>query len=501
MATVFVISDLHLGGRADPSPSEGGPAGSRINYSYDHLTAFIDWIGSGKAAEGPIELVLNGDIVDFLLIDKANNGSPAPWTLDEGDVIRRLDAIVESTREGRQDGPFDALARFCSVDGHSLVLLIGNHDLELSLPAVRRHLTKCVLGGSPRVSFIYDNEAYCRGDLLIEHGNRYDWMNAVNHDDLRGERSALSRGENRGLQFCPGGRFSPPAGSILVTELFNPLKETYRFLDLLKPEMGAVVPLMLALEPKASGLIAPAIEMAKAYTRGAAGRRVTGEAVDRGYISAANSASMNLAGMLTDMLGADAEGFDLPASGMISAADNWAQIQTLKQRATEWVLGIDNDLLKGRNRKNLKVAMAKLAMDKTFVLDQEFEPYLSEVRRLVNSGRFSTVVFGHTHLPKQVRIDRPAPLPPAMYLNTGTWADVMHVPVEVIGDSPGAERALDDFLADLAANKLDRTRYLTYARIELHNEEVKDAVIKSFCGTSQPDAAPLTPPHPEPNGA
>ena len=39
------------------------------------------------------------------------------------------------------------------------------------------------------------NESYRSGDILIEHGNRYDVWNAIDHDGLRETVSCASRGE------------------------------------------------------------------------------------------------------------------------------------------------------------------------------------------------------------------------------------------------------------------------------------------------------------------
>ena len=67
--TLFVISDLHLGGRPHiAAPTADGPPGFQINHSYAALIAFIDWVGKRamQLPSGDTELVINGDIVDFL---------------------------------------------------------------------------------------------------------------------------------------------------------------------------------------------------------------------------------------------------------------------------------------------------------------------------------------------------------------------------------------------------------------------------------------------------
>ena len=57
--------------------------------------------------------------------------------------------------------------------------MLGNHDIEMSLPAVRSALAKRLESTGKKFAFIYDGEAHVRGGLLIEHGNRYDAFNVV----------------------------------------------------------------------------------------------------------------------------------------------------------------------------------------------------------------------------------------------------------------------------------------------------------------------------------
>ena len=132
MATTrtFVISDLHLGGR--PPDEQGGPA-FQLCSSYRELADFIRWT-STQSHGGRLELVINGDFVDFLAEDSLG---AKPWDASEDEVVAKLDLIVERTRVGGR-GPFDALREFSSAD-RRVVILLGNHDVELSLPKVRNH--------------------------------------------------------------------------------------------------------------------------------------------------------------------------------------------------------------------------------------------------------------------------------------------------------------------------------------------------------------------------
>ncbi len=173
--------------------------------------------------------MVNGDIVDFLLDDDfESHAQLRPWTSDQREAVCKLNKIVERTRQFQERGPFEAWSRFLEK-GHRLTFILGNHDLELSLPEVRNHLSYLLRAEGRDFQFVYDGEACVRGDLLIEHGNRYDGFNIIDHSALRQERSALSRGMPLSGSPRLSGRFSPPAGSLLVTEVFNTQSDTIVF--------------------------------------------------------------------------------------------------------------------------------------------------------------------------------------------------------------------------------------------------------------------------------
>jgi hypothetical protein len=95
-----------------------------------------------------------------------------PFTADAHTTCAKSQAIADRDRTF-----FLALRDFLDA-GCRLVILTGNHDIELELPAVRRKL-RVVIGVTPGhdYEFIGAGEVYLVGDALIEHGNRYDEWN------------------------------------------------------------------------------------------------------------------------------------------------------------------------------------------------------------------------------------------------------------------------------------------------------------------------------------
>ena len=185
---VLVISDLHLGG--PQNPMMGHP---------EHLEEFLRQISVCPQTPGEeLELVINGDFVDFLAEPPF-----VAWNFDEPVACRTLAGILDRfpvvVRELKE-----AVKR---VD--RLTVTLGNHDVELALPKVRVALRDLLgLPETGKLQLIGNNEAYRVGDLLIEHGNRYDSWNAIDYDGLRETMSMLSRGEavpeNLGMKVCPG---------------------------------------------------------------------------------------------------------------------------------------------------------------------------------------------------------------------------------------------------------------------------------------------------------
>jgi UDP-2,3-diacylglucosamine pyrophosphatase LpxH len=439
---VHVISDLHLGGAAAtptaPAFRMCPPATHQL------LAAFLDRLPA-RTAEQESHLVIAGDIVDFL--------AEAPFeafTADPAQACAKLARILADSAVIWQ-----ALRRFADErDGH-ITLMLGNHDIELALPAVRALLAQALPGA--RVRFIYDNEALTMGPLLIEHGNRFDAWNAVPHGALRRVRSQQSR------QAPVTPAFVPPPGSRMVIDVLNPLKRQYPFIDLLKPETAAALPLAAALG--ALGLQ----QAWDAYSQFRARQAVdfdeeSGEPLGPGYVSAGANPDREL------WLAAQA--IARGGGGGSGCGGNGQQISAAADLLGKGA-AIVTDLVRAARVDAVYAAFRQLAAlrrmhDAAFDVAQESDTYLKPARRAAAAG-FRVIVYGHTHLPKQVQLDG------AVYLNTGTWADVMCIPAGIWDEDEAAgQLAFRAFAADLGAGTVERWRRTlpTYARITLDGDSV-----------------------------
>ncbi|MEZ9965240.1 metallophosphoesterase [Vibrio splendidus] len=483
---LFVISDLHLGG-SPHKVTDNGVVGSQICHSYAELTHFIDWVGAQQKGEGTVELVINGDIVDFLMEEDSSSGHEIervenikPWLPDEQLIIEKLARIVTRTRKGNSRGPFEAMADLLASN-QCLTFVLGNHDIELSLPKVREYLERSVLKSSMngRFKFLYDGEAYVRGDLLIEHGNRYDRWNVVDHSALRQERSMLSRGFGPEMMQLEYAQFKPPAGSIMVTEVINPIKRKYRFVDLLKPEIKAAVPILLALHPKIEHVLSA---ITPAYIAKSTTFLKPGVPEQAGQLSFTNANTpFDVRSSLELALGVDdAELFSVSSvsGSQLGVAESWDEIKRLGGHISNWLEDDDNLLKKGATRTRNKLLHKALnAWKGAFALDRHSESseYLEALNRIAETKRFSCVILGHTHLPKQIMISNDM-----NYINTGTWADTMRIPERVLAGSEISEE-FQEFIENLSNNKIDDyiDRCLTYAEVELEVVGEQERIITS----------------------
>jgi len=503
MKQVFVISDLHLGGRPDKRDAEGRlvESGSQICHSYDRLREFVAWLTTKVGDE--VELVINGDFIDFLAED--DGFAAEEWTNDDEAAVAKLDRVVEARRA---KVVFDALADFLHA-GHRLTVLIGNHDLELSIPAVRARLQWHLRADATRYAHLFDGEAYSTGRLLIEHGNRYDAWNVVDHTRLRRERSARSRGETISEEERTQMFFLAPAGTKLVIHYMNPLKARYRFIDLLKPEGAAMIPILLALEPTIEPSLRSLVRGMNIIKSKWQHRMVAPDHPQEDDYGGQDEDKLD--SILSEELGALSTEF--PRASAASAAyeeemggfvgapavpfpqqvGGWAR-QFGESARTAWDYGQIRALPDGERRlRRLHAALLRLAgKDRSFDTTFEEPCYVEAAKSTALNGNFDAVVYGHTHLPKCVDLKLGGR---SVYLNTGTWADVLRLPPALAGNFEDCQEELRRFVGALESNDYADyvQRYLTYAEIHLRADgRVDKAEIHSFCGTGRPQEPPLT---------
>lgn len=175
-----IISDLHL---CDAEPIHPKfPLWKKYKtkeFFYDEeLVSFLDLIQE-KSRNESIELVLNGDIFDF---DSCMSIPTHPtfqisWLERKRGLYPRSERSVFKIQQILKDHTlFLTGLRNFILRGNRLVIVIGNHDLEMHFSQVQKEIILSLnlpeeLQSSVRIVewFYISNQ-----DTLIEHGNQYD---------------------------------------------------------------------------------------------------------------------------------------------------------------------------------------------------------------------------------------------------------------------------------------------------------------------------------------
>lgn len=470
MRRVFIISDLHIGGAAPEQPNSRG---FRINTHTEQLADFINELAASD--EASVELVINGDMLDFLA-EKPFEAFTEKINL----AIEKLNAIM-----AREAHFFDALRHFLQRK-QRLVLLLGNHDIELAMPAVRQQFEQRINARAKDYLFIIDGEAYCIGtDIIIEHGNRYDSWNNVDFNGLHRLREYQTRNE----PIPEKKQFAPPKGSALVQTIMNPLKQKYQFIDLLKPENGAVLPILLALEPNTRNEIATLLSL---YLGLSSTNSFEPKTTER-EIENAIRGNADLDRELKKALGNEEKLREFEQNMPQAETKNTTRSlnnppSASSERGGFWssAWGFFDLLTKGSNgqiEKRLPAllqALGALQNDKSFQTDVEtLREYQRAAQELADNG-FKYIFFGHTHFARDITLNNKA-----RYINTGTWADLMQLPKNILqGTKESMLQNLHTFIENIRDNKLADylVHQFTYAEIVLDEHEKPISVeLKQYC--------------------
>lgn len=194
MHDLVVVSDLHLGRGKNP---QTGRFHELEAFFYDEdFRSFCQWlIDDAHKRNASLRLIINGDAFDLLRIDRP------PQTPEATFVERQFGPFMTPGRAARDisevldghPGFVDGIARVLAA-GHEVVILPGNHDIEIQWPPVRRQIERALLG-RVREQLTSEREVsdaamrlhfpqwfwYEPGRVWIEHGCQYDPENAFTY--------------------------------------------------------------------------------------------------------------------------------------------------------------------------------------------------------------------------------------------------------------------------------------------------------------------------------
>jgi UDP-2,3-diacylglucosamine pyrophosphatase LpxH len=213
---ILSTSDMHL----SAGRFLDGVQNPHEDFFFDReFCEFLEYFSTGDYGDGfPVELVLNGDVFDFLNVPIQGD------FIDEvtaSIAVEKLHAIFTGHPEVTR-----AMQEFVQKPGKRIVYNAGNHDMEFFFPEVRREFCR-VIGGEnwkPEQVWVNAEKEYLEYDgVQIHHGNQFEAVHAANY-----QQPFLT--EN-----LPEPVLYQPWGSVYVTKIINRLKWELEYIDKVKP--------------------------------------------------------------------------------------------------------------------------------------------------------------------------------------------------------------------------------------------------------------------------
>ena len=443
---VHVISDLHMGG-AEPD--------FQILKQTDRLANFIRWV-SEQNPDGSVALVLNGDVIDTLA--------------EESVGYVAVDKAVSVVQDIINRDPFsqiwDALANFVHKARRSLIIVIGNHDIEMAFPAVQHavleRLAENNLEARARVEFSTVGAGYTcmvgEAKVYCIHGNEVDPWNFVRYEDL----SRAARRINANLPLKPD-EWEPNAGTKMVKDVMNKVKRRYKWIDLLKPEAQAAVGVLLVLDPGQVDKIGSLLPIIGKKIKGdrqvnqrlsADGYTATAEPPEQAPIVDQLLGSNVTASMKGGSSGSDSsvdkllldteETYESQGTPEAPPAEMLGTGQVIWDRLTGWIRGV------GKDEALRKALQDWLEDDKTFDRNNEDDTY-KDVSASVGNG-IDFIVTGHTHLDRAIQMPGGG-----HYFNCGTWIRLLRFTDAMLKDK-ASFKPYFDVLEDGSMAAIDNTQ-------------------------------------------
>jgi UDP-2,3-diacylglucosamine pyrophosphatase LpxH len=215
----LIVSDLHVAGGDTMLDTFGERQQAALE---GLLLAANKNEGSPLGEADDVELIINGDCLDFQMAEPHDTGG----VMDAGLAVEKLGQIIAA------HGPFfEALGRFVKQPGRRITFITGNHDIELCFAEVRAGIIEAMgmQQDDEQVYFCPTRSYRPLPDVYIEHGNAYDFWTC----DLS-------------LFWDTSGHvMTLPVGTQYVQHAAYPVVERYPYLILFEPPLS--IPRQVAL--------------------------------------------------------------------------------------------------------------------------------------------------------------------------------------------------------------------------------------------------------------
>ena len=420
---VHVISDIHMG---------GAEKNFQVLRETSRLAGYIRWV-SRQAPEKPVALVLNGDVFDTL----------AEQSTDYLMIERAVQVVEQIMANPSFIDVWQALADFVALPHRHLVFVIGNHDIEMAFAIVQRAITQRLAGADllkhARIEFSTTGAGFScyvgTSRVYCTHGNEVDSWNFNRYEDL----ARVNRRLNAGASFAAND-WQPNAGTRMVKEVMNQVKQRYKWIDLLKPETEAAVGALLALDPS---MLSKITDLTSIFGRKTIDSRQINQrlafAPDPVSAAATGPTSTSVQHMLGPQLRQSLQqttNSALTVDDMLLQAELAVRDGVSDSKQPDGQLGYGQlviDRLTGwlhnttKDEALRKALLDWLAKDKTFDISDQDQTYQDVVAAA--GSQIDFFVTGHTHLERAIEIS-----PGRYYFNCGTWIRLLRLTTEMLKD-------------------------------------------------------------------
>lgn len=376
-----VISDVHV----------GDPTNKQLD-DFDQDTEFARLLTEviPREAAGPATLIINGDFIDFpqVLPELGQHKFGHRFGATREESEKKLRRVIAG-----HPLVFESLQSYLRKDGQVLILP-GNHDIDLHWPSVFEILRQA-LGGfqPPQLSFVSSGEID-EQRVHIEHGNQYSFDNKFKR-------------WNHPILTAPDGkeRLERPWGTFFMDVIYNGLEQKHSFINQVHPKSLLA---WIAVRSFRDDEHVPAsvigklllffIQHGKRYLLGQLLGHQTQEAAPEEIEELLRSlgpggSPQRLRAIAEEAMRSQEESPPEPSSGMLLLGGEEGQGGPEDGRDVGWLLGRNDD--RGMGKRG---------------------------RDLLRSGYVDVVVFGHTHAPVDGNQEPPGgESDPRRVFNTGSW--------------------------------------------------------------------------------
>ena len=225
-----IVSDLHLG----PGTTDPRFTGIEDFYSEAAWTAFLE----RQAAAGPIDLIINGDFIEFWQIAAAlgalpkrtDGRQPAEGTVlgaDQSFGVAAVELVIAAHRS-----VFTDLGKLLDSGAkvHRVIIVAGNHDADLLWPKVQLAIARAINPRDPSRLIFTPGPSYRHAGVHVEHGHAFDAANkfATDHAPFGRDRDGACR-------------LQSSWGEIFVDQFYTDVERRIPFIDNLYPQSAAVL--------------------------------------------------------------------------------------------------------------------------------------------------------------------------------------------------------------------------------------------------------------------